>query len=410
VEDIAMTSSLIRASGVLLLATMLTTLPALAQSTTATTPAATPVAATDVATPTGVGLTTPFPELTLPIGQKATIPLTLRNDGLPPQRAAVTVAGLPDGWTADLTGAGKPVSAAIVGPGESVDLNLTLTPPANAAAGEVAANVTATYGTQSASLPLAITLATPEPGSIALKPQLPALRGSPTSSFQFRIDVTNNSPADALFNLGTQLPAGFTATFKHGFDTAEITGVPIAAGKTETVSLEVKPGPDTPAGDYPIKFAVLAGDLSAAADLGVQITGTPALALAGPEQRLSGDTVAGQPTTLNFTVASTGSTPAQDLKLSATPPSGWKVDFSPAEIPALDPNATQDVAVTITPSEKAIAGDYMVPIRVAADGASNSVSFRATVNTSTQWGIVGLIVIAAALLVLVVAVMRYGRR
>ena len=66
--------------------------------------------------------------------------------------------------------------------------------------------------------------------------------------------------------------------------------------------------------------------------------------------------------------------------------------------------------MTITPSEKAIAGDYMVPIRVSGDGASNSVSFRATVNTSTQWGIVGLVVIAAALLVLVVAVMRYGRR
>ena len=395
----------------LLLALLLTAGPALAQSTTTTAPAAVPEpAVADTAAPTGFWLTTPFPELTLPVGQKATIPLTLRNSGLPPQRAAVTVAGLPEGWTAALTGDGKPVSAAIVGPGESVDLNLALTPPADAAAGRIDANVTATYGSDSASLPLAITLATPEAGSIALKPQLPALRGSPNSSFQFRIDVTNNSPADALFNLGAQLPDGFTATFKHGFDTAEITGVPIAAGKTETVSLEVKPGPDTPAGDYPIKFAVLAGELSASADLGVQITGTPAVSLAGPEQRLSGDTVAGQPTTLNFTVASTGSDPAKNLKLSATPPTGWKVEFAPAEIPALDPEATQDVAVTITPSEKAIAGDYMVPIRVSGDGASNSVSFRATVNTSTQWGIVGLVVIAAALLVLVVAVMRYGRR
>src|SRR5690606_37955343 len=118
--------------------------------------------------------------------------------------------------------------------------------------------------------------------------------------------------------------------------------------------------------------------------LGIRITGTPDVSLEGPGQRLSGDTVAGQPTTLNFTVASTGSTPAQNLKLSATPPSGWKVEFAPAEIAVLEPDATQGVAVTITPSEKAIAGDYMVPIRVSGDGASNSVSFRATVNTSTQ--------------------------
>jgi uncharacterized membrane protein len=405
-----MSSRLIRSSSIVLLAALLATGPVLAQSTTPTPPTTPTQVASDVAAPTGFWLTTPFPELTLPLGQKATIPLTLRNNGLPPQRAAISVAGLPDGWTADLTGGGKPVSAVIVGPGESVDLNLALTPPATAAAGKVEANVTATVGAQSTSLPLALTLAAPEAGSIALKPQLPALRGSPTSSFEFRIDVTNNSPNDALFNLGAQLPPGFTATFKKGFDSAEITGVPIAAGKTETVSLSVKPGADAAAGDYPVKFAVLAGDLSAAADLGIQITGSPTVSLQGPEQRLSGDTVAGQPTTLNFTVASSGTSPARNLKLSASPPSGWKVDFSPAEIPALDVNATQDVAVTITPSEKAIAGDYMVPIRVAADGASGSVSFRATVNTSTQWGIVGLLVIAAALIVLVVAVMRYGRR
>ena len=405
-----MSSHILRSGSILLLAALLATGPVLAQSTTTTTPAAPTQAATDVAAPPGFWLTTPYPELTLPVGQKATIPLTLRNNGLLPQRAAISVAGLPTGWTAQLTGNGKPISAAMVSPGESVDLSLALTPPADAKAGAVDATVTANYGTQSASLPIAITLATPEAGNVTLKPQLPALRGSPTSSFEFRIDVTNNSPTDALFNLGAQLPPGFTATFKRGFDSAEITGVPIAAGKTETVSLSVKPGTDAAAGDYPIKFAVLAGDLSAAADLGIQITGTPTVSLEGPEQRLSGDTVAGQATTLNFTVASSGTAPAQNLKLSASPPSGWKVDFSPAEIPALDANATQDVAVTITPSEKAIAGDYMVPIRVSADGASGSVSFRATVNTSTQWGIVGLIVIAAALLVLVVAVMRYGRR
>lgn len=401
-----MSSHLMRTGSILLLAALLTVSPVLAQSTTAT-PAQT---VADVAAPTGFWLTTPFPELTLPLGQKATIPLTLRNNGLPPQRAAVTVAGLPTGWTAALTGDGKPISAAIVSPGDAVALNLTLTPPADAKAGKVDATITAVYGTQNVTLPLAITLATPEAGSITLKPQLPALRGSPTSSFEFRIDVTNSSPNDALFNLGAQLPPGFTATFKRGFDSAEITGVPIAAGKTETVSLSVKPGTDAAAGDYPVKFAVLAGDLSAATDLGIQITGSPAVSLSGPEQRLSGDTVAGQPTTLNFSVASSGSSPAQNLKLSASPPSGWKVDFSPAEIPALDSGATQDVQVTITPSEKAIAGDYMVPIRISGDGASNSVSFRATVNTSTQWGIIGLLVIAAALMVLVVAVMRYGRR
>jgi hypothetical protein len=154
-------SKILRSGSIVLLAALLATGPVLAQSTATPTPAAPTQANTDVAAPPGFWLTTPFPELTLPIGQKATIPLTLRNNGLPPQRAAVTVTGLPTGWTAALTGGGKPVGAAMVGPGESVDLSLALTPPADAKAGTVDATVTANYGTQSASLPLAITLAAP---------------------------------------------------------------------------------------------------------------------------------------------------------------------------------------------------------------------------------------------------------
>jgi len=41
---------------------------------------------------------------------------------------------------------------------------------------------------------------------------------------------------------------------------------------------------------------------------------------------------------------------------------------------------------------------------------SQSAAFRVTVNTSTWWGIVGLIVIAIAAIILVLAVLRYGRR
>lgn len=398
--------------GVPLLAVALLTitpvLPALAQAQPAATAATTAVA--EPAAPAGFWLTTPYPELQLPVGQKASIPLTLRNDGLPPQRVALSVSGLPAGWSATLTGAGKPVTAAMVGPNETQTLSLDLVPPADVKAGDIAATVTASYGTQTATLPLTLRLAAQAAGTVTLKPQLPALRGSPGSTFEFRVDVANNSPNDALFNLGAQLPAGFTATFKRGYDAAEITGVPIAAGKTETVSLSVKPGADTPAGDYPFKFAVLAGDLSAAVDLGMQITGTPGLALAGPEQRLSGEATAGQATTFPFTLTSTGSSPAQNVKLTASAPTGWKVEFSPAEIPALDPGQSADVAVSITPSEKAVAGDYMVGLRAGGDGANGTASFRTTVNTSTQWGIVGLAVIAAALIVLVVAIMRYGRR
>ena len=49
-------------------------------------------------------------------------------------------------------------------------------------------------------------------------------------------------------------------------------------------------------------------------------------------------------------------------------------------------------------------------VRASGGGISESVQFRVTVQTSTLWGIVGVGVIAVAALILVLAVLRYGRR
>ena len=69
-----------------------------------------------------------------------------------------------------------------------------------------------------------------------------------------------------------------------------------------------------------------------------------------------------------------------------------------------------EVRALVTAPANAIAGDYMLTLRANADAASASSEFRVTVRTSTLWGIVGVLVIAAAVAVLALAVMRYGRR
>ena len=374
--------------------------PVMAQVTTPATPAA----------PTGFWLTTPFPALTLPAGQTGDIPLTLKNSGLPPQRAELSVTGLPAGWTSKLTGDGNDVSAAMVGNDDSESVTLGLTPPKGANSGTYKFEVDAKYGSATAALPISVTLSGQKPGGLELDPQLPALRGSPTTTFDYQVKVTNNGAKDALFNLSAKLPDGFTASFKHGYDTAEITGVPIKAGANDSITLEVKANPSVTAGKYPIELDVAGGGLTASTPLSLEITGSPTLSLAGPGQRLSGEASAGQAATFPFTLTNTGSAPAQNVKLSASAPTDWKVTFDPATIDALAPNATQNVNVSITPSGKAIAGDYVANINANGDGVSQSEEFRVTVNTSTIWGIVGLIVIAIAVIILVLAVLRYGRR
>ncbi|WP_244571400.1 COG1470 family protein [Mesorhizobium carmichaelinearum] len=110
----------------------------------------------------------------------------------------------------------------------------------------------------------------------------------------------------------------------------------------------------------------------------------------------SGEAVAGKESTFQFTLTNTGSAPATDLELSASQPTGWKVEFEPKRIDTLAPNATSQVDVKITPSERAIVGHYMVPVRASGGTVSESAPFRVTVKTSAMWGIAGLGVIAGA--------------
>ena len=89
-------------------------------------------------------------------------------------------------------------------------------------------------------------------------------------------------------------------------------------------------------------------------------------------------------------VTNTGTAPAEQIELSGYGPSGWKVTFEPKTIDRIAPNENKEVQALITPTAKAIAGDYVTTLRANARGESASASFRVTVTTSTLWGIVGV--------------------
>jgi uncharacterized membrane protein len=361
----------------------------------------------------GFWLTTAYPELAIKPGETESISITLRNEKLPPQRAAIEVSGVPEGWKWALKGGGKDVTAAIVPPDSTERVTLELTPPEGAkASGDHAIEVRARTGSETVTLPLLVRLSEKEDASsgITLEPQLPALRGTARTTFSFKIEVKNNGAEDGMFNLAAKVPNGFQTRFKKGYGSEEITGLPISAGSTETVTMEVTPSRAVAAGRYDVGFEVSGEGHSASADLSLEVTGEPDIQIIGPQERLSGEAVAGKETSFTFTLANTGSAPANDLELSATPPSGWKVEFEPKEVAAIAPNGTSEVNVKITPSEQAIAGDYMITLRASGGTVSEDVQFRVTVRTSTLWGAAGLGVIAVAALVLVGAVMRYGRR
>ena len=91
-------------------------------------------------------------------------------------------------------------------------------------------------------------------------------------------------------------------------------------------------------------------------------------------------------------------------------PTGWKINFEPKQVDRIAPNESKEVQALITPTAKAIAGDYVTSVRASARGESASQTFRVAVVTSTLWGIFGVGIIGIALLVLVGAVAWFGRR
>ncbi len=109
-------------------------------------------------------------------------------------------------------------------------------------------------------------------------------------------------------------------------------------------------------------------------------------------------------------VANIGTAPAENINLSANAPSGWKVSFEPKTIDRIAPSQHKQVQALITPPAKAIAGDYVNILSASAHGETGTGNFRVTVMTSTMWGVAGVGIVGAALLIMVGAVVRFGRR
>jgi uncharacterized membrane protein len=358
----------------------------------------------------GLWLATDYPALQIRAGEDTNLPLTIYNYGLPPQRTALSITDKPADWSAEITGAGKPVSAAFVDHDGRASLSLKLTIPPTAKPGDYKLMLHAEGDSAKSDLPIAVTLAAPLAAKLTATPKFPVLKGSPKSSFDFNVTVKNESASDMLVNLSADAPQGFTATFKEGYGTQELTSLPFKAGESKDLTVSIKPAPDMPAGAIAVIMHADGEKAKAETKLTLDVAGQPSLSLSGPDGRLSGEAHAGEEKSFPLVLHNSGTAPARDVALSASPPSGWKVTFEPKQVAGIPVDGDQKVNALVTPAPKALAGDYMVTLRASAEGQSQSADYRVSVTTSTLWGMAGVGVIGAALLVLVGAVGRFGRR
>ena len=358
----------------------------------------------------GLFLLTDYPAVTLRPGTNSSINLKLQNYGLPPERLALSVGGVPAGWTATLIGNGQPVSAALPATNGSVPLELRLDVPKDAPIGTTNLTVNAQGAGTNASLPVAVTLATDLPAKLTLNPQLPELRGTSKSNFEFQLGIKNDSGKKVTVSLGAQAPQNFDATFTEQYGSQELNALPLDPGQSKDVKLKVRPPNTIAAGKYTVTAKVSADDATATSDLVLDITGQPKIDIAGRDGVLSAKAVAGKEATIPVILTNTGTAAADQIELSGTVPPGWKVNFEPKAVDRIAPNENKEVKALVTPADKAVAGDYVTSVRAAARGESASQSFRVEVTTSTLWGIVGIALIGGALLVMIGSVVWFGRR
>ncbi|HEY1383531.1 MAG TPA: NEW3 domain-containing protein [Dongiaceae bacterium] len=359
----------------------------------------------------GIWISTPYPSLGVAAGEPVELDLTVHDSGMPPQSVALAASKLPDKWTALFLGGGRPVESAFVAPNSSVDVTLRLIPPEGVNSGSYTFDVTAT-GDDGGDfdLPVSINFGQSVPPHLSLATELPELRGSPTSSFDYDVTLTNESGREATVRLDAAAPDGFRVAFKEGYGSQELTSIPVKPGEKRQLKVSVEPGQDVKAGTYQVGIQAATDESKAQLALALDVTGRAQLSLTGQNDRLSTDAHAGEETQVALVVANKGTAPAHGLKFSSDNPTDWKITFQPDGVDELAAGQTQEVKALVTPSAKAIAGDYMVTMTASGEGASKSSDFRFTVETSTIWGVVGILVIAAAVVVLSLAVMRFGRR
>ena len=358
----------------------------------------------------GLFLLTDYPAVTVRPGTSSTINLRLRNYALPPERFAFTVGGIPAGWTVTLLGGGQPVGAAMVATNDSTTLQLRLDVPENAPMGTSNLTVSAKGQATEVNLPLAVTLAKDLPAKLSIKAQLPSLRGTSKSTFEFQLDIKNDSGRNLVVAFAAQAPQNFEASFTEQYGSQELSSIPVEAGQSKTVKLKVRPPSTIGANRYPVTVKASAEDAAADTMVGLEITGQPRLSMAGRDGVLSARAEAGKESSIPIVVNNTGTAPADEIELTSSAPSGWKIVFEPKTIDRIAPGQNKEVQALVTPPEKAIAGDYAPTFNVASRGETASTQFRVAVATSTMWGIVGAGIIAIALLIMVGAVARFGRR
>ena len=121
---------------------------------------------------------------------------------------------MPDGWTTTLRGGGRVVSSVFADPDAPPELVLDVDVPDNARAGDTTVTVVGSAPGETSRLPLDVTVVTGGGGEVALTADVPARSGTADDTFDYTLELSNDTPQQLTFELQATGPRGWTVTIE----------------------------------------------------------------------------------------------------------------------------------------------------------------------------------------------------
>ncbi len=346
-------------------------------------------------------MATEYPGIVIPQGKEVSMDLTFFNKGRTEETVEVRVAQKPDGWKARI----KTYRFTVTGVHKDQ-------PPG---VYDFLIEAATRDGRFKLSEKLQVTLAHDLEGAaqdqgVRLTTSYPVIRGPSNAAFEFSVEVDSRLDKEAIFDLFAQGPAGWDVNFKPAYESKYISSLRIRANQSQSIAVEVKPGPGAAAGEYPITVRVASGEAKGEASLTVMLTGTYDLEVGTPSGLLSLEAYQGKSANVSFYVKNSGTAINSNIRFMSFKPENWKVEFKPERIDLIEPNTLKQVEMILTPADEALVGDYSVAVRIDGEKASKTLEFRVGVKASSAWGWIGIGIIVAVIAGLFGLFRAFGRR
>ncbi len=357
-----------------------------------------------------VFLSTPVPGVIVDKGKQVTFSIDVNNKGAVGRTVDLALAKAPDGWNPILKDRGFVVRSVWVDGGKSESVDLQLTAPAETTGDNEFILKASGAGFDSTTLRLVVGVKEQATKATSMVVQYPTLQGKSGSKFGFKADLRNDSEADRTYGLSFKAPDGWEVSFKPSYEDKQISSAQVKSGASQSLDIEVTPPARVQAGEYPVTITASSASDRASADLKVTVTGIFQMAMTTRSDVFNTSATAGQESPFYVTITNTGSAPLQGVSLSSSKPDGWTVTFKPDKIDQLDPGAQREVTMSIKPSAKAIAGDYMLNVTASHPQANVDKDVRVQVETPTLWGWIGVAILVLVIGGLLGLFTKLGRR